>query len=157
MASRIVNLNLNGREVEAIVKPMTTLQDVLRKQLNYTATKSGCKQGGCGSCTVLINGEPMLSCLLPAEDVEGEEITTLEGITPSTEELHPLQEAFYQNYAIQCGYCSPGMILTAKALLDNNPAPSREEIGEAIAGNFCRCTGYQSIVEAIALAAKQGG
>jgi carbon-monoxide dehydrogenase small subunit len=147
MASRIVAFKLNGRDVEAIVKPLMTLQTVLREQLNYTATKSGCRQGGCGTCTVLVNGEPMLSCLLPADDVAGQDVMTLEGITPS-EGLHPIQQAFFDNYAIQCGYCSPGMILVIKALLDRRPHPTREEIVDAMAGNICRCTGYDPIIQA---------
>lgn len=157
MPSRIVSFILNGREVEVMVKPMTTLQDVLRKQLGFSATKSGCKQGSCGSCTVLVNGEPMVACLLPVEDVAGEAVTTLEGITPMGEALHPLQEVFAEGYAAQCGYCTPGMILTTKALLDHNPSPTREEIAEAIAGNYCRCTGYKAILDAIEAAAEQGG
>ena len=147
MASRIVSFNLNGRDVEVIVKPVTTLQTVLREQLHYTATKSGCRQGGCGACTVLVNGEPMLSCTLPAEDIAGQKVLTLEGLTPA-EGLHPIQEAFCDNYAIQCGYCSPGMILVTKALLDHNPRPTREEIVDAMAGNVCRCTGYEPIIQA---------
>ncbi|MBC8253761.1 MAG: (2Fe-2S)-binding protein [Ardenticatenia bacterium] len=154
MTSKIVNLNLNGRDVEVIAKPLTTLQTVLREQLHYTATKAGCKQGGCGSCTVLVNGEPMASCLLPVEDVAGQQITTLEGLTPA-EGLHPIQEAFFENYAIQCGYCSPGMIMVIKALLDHSPQPTREEIIEAIAGNLCRCTGYEPIIEAAQDAARR--
>ena len=154
MTSKIVNINLNGRDVEVMAKPLTTLQTVLREQLHYTATKAGCKQGGCGSCTVLVNGEPMASCLLPVEDVAGQQITTLEGLTPA-EGLHPIQEAFFENYAIQCGYCSPGMIMVIKALLDRNPQPTREEIIEAIAGNLCRCTGYEPIIEAAQDAARR--
>ena len=154
MTSKIVNFNLNGRDVEVIAKPLITLQTVLREQLHYTATKAGCKQGGCGSCTVLVNGEPMASCLLPVEDVAGQQITTLEGLTP-VEGLHPIQEAFFENYAIQCGYCSPGMIMVIKALLYHNPQPTREEIIEAIAGNLCRCTGYEPIIEAAQDAARR--
>jgi carbon-monoxide dehydrogenase small subunit len=154
MTSKIVNFNLNGRDVEVIAKPLITLQTVLREQLHYTATKAGCKQGGCGSCTVLVNGEPMASCLLPVEDVAGQQITTLEGLTPA-EGLHPIQEAFFENYAIQCGYCSPGMIMVIKALLDRNPQPTREQIIEAIAGNLCRCTGYEPIIEAAQDAARR--
>jgi carbon-monoxide dehydrogenase small subunit len=147
MASRIVAFNLNGRDVEIVVKPLTTLQAVIRDQLRYTATKSGCRQGGCGTCTVLVNGEPMLSCLLPAEDIAGQKVITLEGLSPA-EGLHPIQEAFVDNYAIQCGYCSPGMILVVKALLDRNPRPTRDEIVDAMAGNICRCTGYEPIIQA---------
>jgi carbon-monoxide dehydrogenase small subunit len=148
MASKIVSFTLNGRETEVIVKPLTTLQKLLREQLGFTATKAGCKQGGCGSCTVLVNGEPMMSCLLPVEDVEGQEVTTLEGLTQNGE-LHPIQEAFYEKFAVQCGYCSPGMIMVSKALLDHNPHPSREEIIDALTGNHCRCTGYEPIMQAV--------
>jgi carbon-monoxide dehydrogenase small subunit len=151
MTSRIVAFNLNDRDVEVIVKPLTTLQAVLREQLHYTATKAGCRQGGCGTCTVLVDGEPMLSCILPAEDIAGRRVLTLEGITP-TDGLHPVQQAFFDHYAIQCGYCSPGMIMVIKALLDRNPQPTREQVVDAIAGNVCRCTGYEPIIEA-ALAA----
>jgi len=148
MRKKIVSFTLNGRETDVMVSPMTTVQTVLREHLTYTATKAGCKQGGCGSCTVLVNGEPMMSCLLPIEDVIGKEITTLEGLTPQ-KGLSPLQESFYEKFATQCGYCTPGMIVTAKALLDRKPDPSREEIIEAMTGNFCRCTGYEPIIKAV--------
>jgi carbon-monoxide dehydrogenase small subunit len=154
MASKIVSFTLNGREVEVMVKPLTTLQKLLREQLGYTATKEGCKQGGCGSCTVLVNGEPMMSCLLPVEDVEGQAVMTLEGLAMNGS-LHPVQEKFYENYAVQCGYCTPGMLMVSKALLDHNPIPNREEIVEALTGNFCRCTGYEPIIQAIQKAAQQ--
>jgi carbon-monoxide dehydrogenase small subunit len=156
MPSKIVSFTLNGRETEVMVKPLTTLQTLLRDQLGETATKEGCRQGGCGSCTVLVNGDPMNSCLLPVEDIAGQSVTTLDGITP-LEGLHPLQQAFLDNLAMQCGYCTPGMILVAKALLDYNPNPSREEITEALSGNVCRCTGYAPIVQAIEAAAQQLG
>ena len=162
MASKIISFTLNGREIEVLVKqPLMTLQTLLREELGYTATKAGCRQGGCGSCTVLVNGEPMASCLLPVQDVAGQEVTTLEGISPEPG-LHPLQEAFFENYAIQCGYCSPGMIMVSKALLDRNPHPSRQEIIEALSGNLCRCTGYEPIIRAVDDAAtrmdgQQGG
>jgi carbon-monoxide dehydrogenase small subunit len=154
MASRIVSFTLNGRETEVMVKPLTTLQSLLRDQLGEMATKEGCKQGGCGSCTVLLDGQPVNSCILPVEDIAGQSVTTLEGITPR-EGLHPLQQAFLDNLAMQCGYCTPGMILVAKALLDRNPNPSREEIAEALSGNVCRCTGYAPIAQAIEAAAQQ--
>lgn len=154
MASKIIAFNLNGRDIEVLVKPLTTLQTVLREQLHYTATKSGCRQGSCGSCTVLLNGEPVLACLLPMEDVAGQKVTTLEGITPA-DGLHPIQEAFFENYAIQCGYCSPGMIMVIKALLDRNPHPSRQDVIDAIAGNVCRCTGYEPIIRAAQDAARR--
>ena len=154
MASKIVSFTLNGRETEVIVKPLTTLQKLLREQLGLTATKAGCKQGGCGSCTVLVNGEPMMSCLLPVEDVEGQEVITLEGLAQNGE-LHVIQEIFHEKFAVQCGFCTPGMILVAKALLDRNPSPGREEIIEALTGNYCRCTGYEPIIQAVAEAARR--
>lgn len=154
MASRVLSFTLNGRPVEVIVKPLTTLQRVLREQLGYTATKSGCRQGGCGSCTVLINGQPMMSCLLPAEEIEGQEVVTLEGLTENGN-LHPIQAAFFEKFAIQCGYCTPGMIMVSKALLDQNPHPSRDEIIDALTGNYCRCTGYEPIIQAIADASQR--
>ena len=154
MPSKIVTFTLNGREVEVMVKPLTTLLNVLRENLGYTATKGGCREGTCGTCTVLVNGEPMRSCILPVEDVEGQQITTLEGLTP-IEGLHPLQKAFYDGYATQCGFCTPGQIMVAKALLDHNPHPTREEIVEAMSGNLCRCTGYEPIIRAVEAVAKE--
>ena len=153
MASTIVTFELGGREVEVMVRPMTTLQSVLRNQLGATATKEGCRQGGCGSCAVLVDGEPMLSCLLPVEDVAGRTVTTLESLSP-VEGLHPIQQAFVDASAFQCGYCTPGMVMVAAALLEHDPAPSADDICLAIAGNICRCTGYGPIVEAIAAAAE---
>jgi carbon-monoxide dehydrogenase small subunit len=155
VASSIVGFRLGGRDVEVMVSPMTTLQSALRNQLGLTAVKEGCRQGGCGSCTVLVDGEPMMSCLLPVEDVAGRTVTTVEAITPA-EGLHPLQRAFLEANGFQCGYCTPGMIMVAKALLDHNPAPSREEIVDALGGNVCRCTGYLPIIEAIEHAAAAG-
>jgi carbon-monoxide dehydrogenase small subunit len=156
MASTIVTFELGGRAVEVMVAPMTTLQSALRNQLGATATKDGCRQGGCGGCTVLVDGEPMLSCLLPVEDVAGRQVTTLESLTP-VEGLHPVQRAFLDSGAFQCGYCTPGMVMLSTALLDHHPAPGREEIGQALAGNICRCTGYAPIVRAIERAAESMG
>jgi aerobic carbon-monoxide dehydrogenase small subunit len=156
MASTIVRFELGDREVEVMVKPMSTLQSVLRTQLGATATKEGCRQGGCGSCTVLVDGEPMMSCLLPVEDVAGRRITTLESITP-VEGLHPIQQAFIDADAFQCGYCTPGMVMVATALLDHDPAPTRADVQEALGGNLCRCTGYRPIVRAVEQAAAAGG
>ncbi len=153
MASTIVTFELAGREVEVMVKPMTTLQAVLRYQLGFTSVKEGCRQGGCGSCTVLVDGEPMMSCLLPVEDVAGRRVTTLETITPD-EGVHPIQQAFIDHTAFQCGYCTPGMIMISKALLDHDPHPTREAIVDALAGNLCRCTGYEPIVAAVEGAAQ---
>jgi carbon-monoxide dehydrogenase small subunit len=154
MPPKIVSFTLDGREIDVMVKPLTTLQTLLRDQLGETATKEGCKQGGCGTCTVLIDGEPMNSCLLPVEDIAGLSVTTLEGLKPR-DGLHPVQQAFFDNLAMQCGYCTPGMILVAKALLDRNPSPSRQEIAEALSGNVCRCTGYEPIIMAVHAAAQQ--
>jgi carbon-monoxide dehydrogenase small subunit len=153
-----VAFTLNGKPAMAAVKPLESARSLLREHLRMTATKAGCGQGGCGSCTILVGGEPVLSCLLPAALLDGTEVTTLEGVgTPAN--LHPLQEAFYQNFATQCGYCTSGMILTAKALLDRVPPggarPSREEIVRAMSGNICRCTGYAPIIQAIEAAADQ--
>jgi len=143
-----ITFKLNNRPVAVVAQPLQNLRDVLRENLDVLAVKAGCGQGGCGSCTVLVNGEPVVSCLLPIVNVQGQEITTLEGIgTPM--KMHPLQQAFYDNFAAQCGYCSSGMITVAKALLDHNPHPTREQIVDALSGNVCRCTGYVPIVEAI--------
>lgn len=148
MSTITVTFKLNGKITALAVSPLTNLRDALRDHLHMHATKAGCGQGGCGSCTVLINGEPNLSCLLPLALVEGQEVTTLEGIgTP--QHLHPLQAAFYDHFAAQCGYCSSGMIMAAKALLDRNPHPTRDEIAEALTGNLCRCTGYVAILDAV--------
>ena len=154
MPVKIVTFHLNGRETDVMVQPMTTMQSLLREQLGYTATKIGCRQGGCGSCTILVEGEPMAACLLPVENIAGKEVTTLEGITPD-HGLHPLQESFFENFAIQCGYCTPGMLIVSKALLDRNPQPTREQIVDALSGNVCRCTGYKSIIQAVQDAAQR--
>lgn len=143
-----VAFTLNGRPTTLAVAPLTTLQTAIREHLRLTATKNGCSQGGCGSCTVLLNGEAVLSCLLPLALVEGQEVTTLEGIAPPGR-LHPLQTAFHEHFAAQCGYCAPGMIMAAKALLDRDPHPSRAQIAEALSGNLCRCTGYVAILDAV--------
>jgi carbon-monoxide dehydrogenase small subunit len=153
MPSSVVAFRLGERDVEALVAPLTTLQAVLRTQLGHTSVKDGCRQGGCGSCTVLLDGQPVLSCLLPAEDVDGRTVTTLESLTPS-DGLHPVERAFLEHNGYQCGYCTPGMEVLATALLDRTPAPSRDEIVEALSGNVCRCTGYDTIVDAIAAAAE---
>ena len=152
MASVIVGFKLAGREVEVMASPLATLQQVLRTQLGHTSVKDGCRQGGCGSCTVLVDGEPMLSCLLPVQDIAGRSVTTLEALTPA-EGLHPVQRAFLDANGFQCGYCTPGMEMLAVALLEHNPQPTREEIEDALGGNICRCTGYEPIIEAITAAA----
>ncbi|HYM83832.1 MAG TPA: (2Fe-2S)-binding protein [Candidatus Dormibacteraeota bacterium] len=151
MASSIVELEVSGRRVEVMVRPLTTLQSVLR-ELGFTSVKEGCRQGGCGSCTVLLDGEPVPSCLLPVEDAAGHRITTVEGLTPD-DGLSRVQRAFLEGNGFQCGYCTPGMVMVATALLEREPAPSRERIVEALGGSICRCTGYEPIVDAIAAAA----
>lgn len=147
-AKRLISLKINGQEYEVAVHPNRTLLELLREDLMLTGTKQGCDDGACGACTVLLDGSPVRSCLLLAVEAENRQVTTIEGLA-ETEKLHPVQQAFVDHGAIQCGYCSPGMILTAKALLDKNPAPSEQDIKLAISGNFCRCTGYNKIVTAI--------
>lgn len=148
-------LTVNGEAHELEVEPRETLVDVIREKIGLTGTKKGCDTGDCGACTVLLNGKPVSSCMLLAIDADGGEITTIEGLT-GPGGLHPLQQAFVNNHAIQCGFCTPGMILSAKALLDENPNPSEEDIRRGMAGNLCRCTGYVNIVKAVQEAAKMG-
>lgn len=145
---RIIKLRVNGEEREVLTEVQRTLLEVLREDLGLTGAKRGCDLGTCGSCTVLIDGKPYLSCLTLAVDVEGREILTIEGLAEGGV-LHPLQKAFVEKGAIQCGFCTPGMILTAKSFLDEKPHPSEFEVRKAISGNLCRCTGYAKIVEAI--------
>jgi carbon-monoxide dehydrogenase small subunit len=147
-------LTVNGETVETLFPPYKTLLEVLREELRLTGTKHGCELGECGACTVLVDGEPVLSCLVLALECEGRAVQTIEGLARGPE-LHPLQAAFTDFGGSQCGYCTPGVIMTAKALLDRTPAPSRQEIREATAGNLCRCTGYSQIVDAVEAAAEQ--
>jgi aerobic-type carbon monoxide dehydrogenase small subunit (CoxS/CutS family) len=151
-SKQVVALNINGDDYELAVAPSHTLLEVLREDAHLTGTKHGCEQGECGLCTVLIDGRPQFSCLTLAVEAEGCVIRTVEGLARNGE-LHPLQKAFGERGASQCGYCSPGMLMSAEALLERNPSPSRTEIREALAGNLCRCTGYQAIIEAVELAA----
>ena len=152
---RTVSLTVNGKRHEATVPVRVTLADFLRHQLGLTGTHLGCEHGVCGACTVLINGEPSRSCLMFAVQADGYAITTIEGLAPAPGELSVIQDAFCETHGLQCGYCTPGMILAAHALLEHNDEPTREDIVEAISGNICRCTGYAQIVEAIALAAER--
>ena len=145
---------LNGAAVSVTCSPSLTLLRLLRERLDLTGTKTGCERGECGACTVLLEGEPVNSCLVLAVQVEGKNVRTIEGLARG-EELHPLQQAFIDRTAVQCGYCTPGMIMAAKALLDRNSNPTREEIKVAISGNLCRCTGYTKIIEAIETAAER--
>ncbi|HEY7240398.1 MAG TPA: (2Fe-2S)-binding protein [Burkholderiales bacterium] len=149
-----LNLSVNGESVEASFAPYKTLLEVLREDLALTGTKHGCELGECGACAVLVDGEPQLSCLVLAVECEGRRVETVEGLAQGAG-LHPLQAAFADLGAAQCGYCTPGILMTAKALLEREPNPSRERIREAISGNLCRCTGYQQIYEAIEEAAKR--
>lgn len=144
----LITLKVNGRAWDLAVEPNRTLLDVLRHDLELTGTKRGCDLGECGSCTVILNGKPVNSCLVLAVQANGAEILTIEGLKPP-QGLHPLQQAFVEKGAIQCGFCTPGMILSATSLLQKSPKPSEEEIRTALSGNLCRCTGYQKIVEAI--------
>jgi carbon-monoxide dehydrogenase small subunit len=144
----LITISINSTPFEIAVEPNRTLLDLLRYDLGLTGTKKGCDIGDCGACTVLMDGIPVFSCLVLAVEAEGHEILTIEGLADGFE-LHPLQKAFVEKGAIQCGYCTPGMVLTAYALLKENPEPTEYEIRRAISGNLCRCTGYQKIVEAI--------
>ena len=146
-------LNVNGIDYEVAVEPQRTLVEVLRDTLGFTGTKKSCSEGECGACTVLMDGKPATSCLILALDAQGKKITTIEGLSEG-EKLHPIQEAFVKHAAIQCGFCTPGMVMSAKAFLDENPAPTATEVRKAISGNLCRCTGYQQIVDAILAASE---
>ena len=147
-----ISLKVNGEHVEVAFAPHKTLLEVLREDMGLTGTKHGCELGECGCCAVLLDGQPVLSCLVLGVAVAGREVTTVEGMADGPQ-LHPLQETFAELGAAQCGYCTPGILLTAKALLEETPRPSREQIKEALAGNLCRCTGYIKIYEAVELAA----
>jgi carbon-monoxide dehydrogenase small subunit len=144
-----IELTVNGEKHQLEVDPRETLIKVIREDLALTGTKSGCEMGDCGSCTVLMDGLPVNSCLVLALEADGSEIITIEGLGEGEKSLHPLQKSFIENGAIQCGFCTPGMIMTAKALLDANPNPTESDVRTSIAGNYCRCTGYDQIVKSI--------
>lgn len=150
-----LSFTLNGDRVETEVEVHWTLLHLLRVHLELTGTKEGCGKGECGACTVMVDDKAVNSCLYPVMELEGREVLTIEGLADAEGNLHPIQKAFVEHGAVQCGFCTPGMVMSAKALLDENPKPSEEEIRTAIAGNFCRCTGYIQIIEAIK-AASQG-
>ncbi|MBL8377586.1 MAG: (2Fe-2S)-binding protein [Burkholderiales bacterium] len=149
----VVSFTLNGRATELATEPYTSLLDALRNRAELTGTKKGCDVGDCGACTVIVDGKPLNSCLVLAAEVEGASVETIEGLAASPEQLHPLQQSFLDCGAAQCGFCTPGLIMMAKALLAENPRPTRDEIRFAIAGNICRCTGYTKVFEAIEQAA----
>lgn len=150
---QLLKLRVNGHDYEIFTEPWKLLLEVLREELNLTGAKLGCCSGYCGACTVLIDGKPVKSCLVLARQAIGKEITTIEGLSGDGQ-LHPVQQAFIEYFAVQCGFCTPGMILSSKALLDVNPNPTEEEVKMALVGNLCRCTGYVKIVEAVLAAAK---
>ena len=147
METLLLKFTLNGQETEVSIDPAARLLDVLRDELNHTGTKEGCGVGECGACTVIVDGRAVDSCLVLAASMTGKSVTTIEGLA-NDELLHPLQQAVLDHHALQCGFCTPGFILSAKALLDKNPHPTREEIKVAISGNLCRCTGYQQLIDA---------
>ena len=151
---REIVLKVNGESYQVYVSPEKMLLDVIREDLQLTGTKKGCEAGECGACTVLMDGRPVNSCMVLAFDAVGREIVTMEGVG-GLEGLHPIQEALVEHGAVQCGYCTPGIVMTAKALLDSDPNPTEEEVREALAGNLCRCTGYVKIVEAVMDVSKQ--
>ena len=149
-----IKFQVNGKEFEIEVNPGLSLLDVLRNQLGLTGTKRGCNAGDCGACTVIMDGKAVLSCLVPILRAAGKKIETVEGLAEG-EKLHPLQEAFIECGAVQCGFCTPGMLLSARALLNKNPNPTRDEVRKALSGNLCRCTGYKKIVDAVMLASQR--
>jgi carbon-monoxide dehydrogenase small subunit len=153
---KLISVTINGKIYEVAVPPNLTLADLLRYELGLTGTKKGCDMGDCGTCTVIKDGRPVNSCLVLAVQAHGSEITTIEGVETDNG-LHPVQQAFVEMGAIQCGFCTPGMILSAKSLLDRNPKPTELEIRTALSGNLCRCTGYQKIVEAVQAASEKMG
>lgn len=156
MKKQVANFIVNGRAYELLIEPRTTLLELLRNEIGLTGTKYGCGTADCGACTVLVDGKPTLSCSTLAITVRDKEILTIEGLAQGTV-LHPIQQAFVDYGAVQCGYCTPGMILTSKVLLDENPSPTREEVKEALGGNLCRCTGYIKIIDAVLHAAETIG
>ena len=156
MANHPITLIVNGQQEELLVPSNMTLLHALRDMLGLTGTKNGCEAGECGACTVLVDGQPINSCLVLAVELDGREITTVEGLAENGK-LTPLQEEFAALNAVQCGYCTPGILMAATALLDRNPQPTEKDIQEALVGNLCRCTGYQRIIDAIIAASRQGG
>jgi carbon-monoxide dehydrogenase small subunit len=157
MKQKMISFTVNGEAREIAVAPNRSLLDALRAEAGLTGTKKGCDVGECGSCTIVLNGRPVNSCLVLAMEAEGAEITTVEGLQAPDGSTHPLQDCFMQCGAAQCGFCTPGILVAAKALLDENPAPTVDEIRFGLAGNICRCTGYTKIIDAISMAARSAG
>jgi aerobic carbon-monoxide dehydrogenase small subunit len=155
MRSRVIELTVNDEPREFLAAPGTTLLSAVRETLGLTAAKRGCAQGTCGTCTVLLDGQPVMSCLVPVETIDGASVKTLEGVNRDDGELDPIQAAFLEGFATQCGFCTSGMIMAAEGLLAENPDPTREDVVRAISGNICRCTGYESIINAILDAAQR--
>ena len=155
MTKRAVRMTINGQEYRGEVEPRLLLADFIRDDLGLTGTHVGCEHGVCGACTIQWDGAPVRSCLLFAVQANGADLRTVEGMAPSETELHPIQEAFWEAHGLQCGFCTPGILLTVEALLRENPDPTELEIRETLSGNLCRCTGYQNIVTAVQLAAKR--
>jgi carbon-monoxide dehydrogenase small subunit len=151
-----LNMFVNGQEVRVQVAADALLVDVLRDQLGWTGVKVGCGVGECGACTVLLNGQPVASCITPALKAQGAEVLTIEGLTAADGELHPIQKAFLAEGAVQCGFCTPGLVMAAEALLSADPAPDEQAIRFGLSGNLCRCTGYETVVRAVAAAAREG-
>ncbi len=154
MSDHTIRLTVNGRAREGRAEARLTLVDFLRESLGLTGTHIGCEHGVCGACSVILDGRPVRACLIYAVQADGFEVTTVEGLEAADGAISPLQDAFWDNHALQCGYCTPGMLIAAQALLDRNPDPSDEDVRAAIGGNLCRCTGYQQIVEAVRMAAR---
>ncbi len=152
---KVINFILNGEPIQIEIEPHLTLLKLLRDKLGMTGTKEGCSMGECGACTVIVEGKAINSCIFPAMEVNNKSVLTIEGLVDSQGNLHPIQKAFIEYGAIQCGFCTPGMVLSAKALLDENPNPTEEEIRNAISGNLCRCTGYIQIIQAIKAVGQQ--
>jgi carbon-monoxide dehydrogenase small subunit len=151
----VVAMTINGEPRQLLLDPWRSLLDVLRNEAGLTGTKKGCDVGDCGACTVIMDGVPVNACLVLGVEAQGSVIQTIEGLQPSPDTLHPLQHSFMQHGAAQCGFCTPGILMMAKALLDENPAPSEQEIRFGLAGNICRCTGYTKIIDAVSAAARQ--
>jgi carbon-monoxide dehydrogenase small subunit len=150
-----VTVTVNGKTYEREVEPRLLLSDFLRHELGLTGTHVGCEHGVCGACTILFDGEPVRSCLVLAVQADGRELSTVEGLAPGPDELHPLQQAFWETHGLQCGFCTPGFLMTLVPFLQENPSPTELEIRQALSGNLCRCTGYQHIVDAVLLAAER--